>query len=108
MADVLADVVATYTLIDSRYVPLRAACTTPQQQTDLESQYSAAQKAWCACENKMLEDDDAEVAALSEKLKAANTKVDRSTRELAEMSAVLNDITEAVTTGAQIVAKIPA
>ena len=107
MADALADVVATYTLIDSRYVPLRAACTTDQQRTDLENQYSAAQKAWCACENKMLEDDDAEVAALSKELKAANTKVDRSTKELTDMSAALNDIAEAVATGAQIVTKIP-
>ena len=107
MADVLAAVQATYILVDSKYTTLREVCTTDQQRNDLATQNSAAQNAWCACENKTLHDDDPAVAALHTKLQAANAIVERSTAQLESIGDVINHIADAVSTCEELVKKLP-
>ena len=57
--------------------------------------------------DKMLSDDDAEVAALSKQLKDANRLMDKAVTEMGNMNKVIDDITGAVTIGAALAAKIP-
>jgi hypothetical protein len=102
MANALSDVQATYLSLDSQYNTLYAGCQTQPQRDALAAQYSAAELNYQSTLNATLEDDDAQVAALSTQLKAANALVVRATVEMGDMSKVINNITSAVTLGAQL------
>jgi hypothetical protein len=103
MANALSDVQATFLSLDAQYNTLRAGCKTPAQRDALAAQYSTAQQNYQSTLNATLADDDAQVAALSTQLKAANAQVVRATVELGNISKVIDDITTAVTLGAQLV-----
>jgi predicted transglutaminase-like cysteine proteinase len=106
MPDVLSAVQATFLSIDSQYALLRVACTTGRQRDDLATQYAAAQKAYQECIGKTLQDDDPQVAQLAAQLKSANAKVARAVAEMGDMSAVIDDITNAVSFGGLLLAMI--
>ncbi len=103
MANALDDVQATYTIVNEKYNLLRVACQTDAQRDALAAQYADAQTAYFACVGKMLSDDDAEIATLSQQLQAANTLVTQSVEEMGDMSTVIDQITQAVTLGAKLV-----
>ena len=105
-SNVLPTVQATFLSIDSQYTLLLAACKTPQQRTDLENQYAVAQADYQKCIGKILTDDDPQVATLSTQLAAANAVVKQSVTEMGDISTVIDNITTAVTLGAQLAAKI--
>jgi hypothetical protein len=105
MTNALQAVQATFLLIDAEYSLLRLACTSQQQRDALAAQYAAAEDAYEACIDKMLEEDNPDVAALSTQLNAANAQVKQSVAELGDMSKVIDHITTAVTLGAQLAAK---
>jgi hypothetical protein len=107
MADVLSHVLATYQLIDSNYSALRNACTTDQQRSALDAQYTAAQHAYYACVNQTLEDDDPEVATLGTDLQAASSQVEQSVTQLNDISKTIDNITKAVNIMTQLAAKVP-
>jgi molecular chaperone GrpE (heat shock protein) len=107
MANALADVQATYTNLDDQYTMLLAACTSEEQRVELSAKYAQAQDAYNACVEKMLQDDAPEVADLSTQLKAANDQLKKAVAEMGNMSKVLDNLTTAITVGAQLVAKIP-
>jgi hypothetical protein len=102
MPDALADVQATFDSLDSQFNLLFAACQTEEQRTALKQQYAAAQAAYQMCIGKMLIEDDAEVADLSTKLKAANEQLKLAVTEMGNISKVIDEITTAVTLGAKL------
>ncbi len=103
MANALSGVEATFLSLDAQYGVLRAACKTQEQRDALAAQYAAAQQNYQSTLNAMLTDDDAEVAALSTQLQAANAQVVRATAESGNISKVIDDITTAVSLGAKLV-----
>jgi len=106
MATALSDVQATFLSLDAQYNVLLAACTTQAQKDALSAQYSDAQQNYQSTLNATLTDDDAQVAALSTQLKAANAQVVRATVESGNISKVIDDITTAVSLGTQLVAMV--
>ena len=107
MANALSDVQATYTNLDDQYNMLLAACTSEQQRTDLSVRYAQAQDAYNACIDKMLQDDAPDVASLNGQLQTANDQLKNAVAVMGNMSTVLDNITTAITLGAQLLAKIP-
>jgi hypothetical protein len=105
MPNALSDVQNTFTTLDAQYNMLRAACTTDADRNALAGKYATAQKNYQTCIGQMLSDDDAQVAALSAQLKAANTEVAKAVTEMGNMSKVLDNITQAITLGAQLITK---
>ena len=106
MANALSDVQATFLSLDSQYNILLAGCKTQAQRDVLAAQYAAAQQNYQRTLNATLTDDDAQVAALSTQLKSANLQVVQATAQLGNISKVINDITTAVSLGAQLVAMV--
>ena len=107
MANALLDVVDTFLSLDKQYSTLRLACRTKADRDALDRQYSTAQDNNEECTNQELEDDDAEVAALSKELKECNEELKKAETEMGTMSKVLDNLTEAVTIGSKLVAMIP-
>lgn len=107
MANALDDVQQTFTSLDSQFNMLKLACQIDADRQALEDRYGDAQANYEECLEKMLSDDDAEVANLSAQLKTANQKMAKLEIEMGAMSKVIDDITQAVTLGSQLVAKIP-
>jgi outer membrane murein-binding lipoprotein Lpp len=106
MANALTDVQNTFLLFDAQYSVLLAGCTSQPQREALIDQYAAAQLNYQKALNATLEDDDAQVAALSQQLKAANTQVVQATANLGNIARVIDDITTAVSLGAKLVAMV--
>lgn len=104
MANALIDVQSTYLSLDSQYNMLLASCTTQDQRDALSALYSKALQNYQTTLNATLSEDDAQVAALSAQLKDANTQVVHATAQMGNIGKVINDITTAVTLGAQLVA----
>jgi hypothetical protein len=104
MENALSDVQATFLSLDAQYNVLLAGCKTQAQRDALYAQYAAAQQNYQSTLNATLTDDDAQVTALSTQLKAANAQVVQATAQLGNISKVINDITTAVSLGAQLVA----
>jgi hypothetical protein len=104
MANTLSDVQATFQSLDAQYNFLLAGCQTQAQRDALAAQYAAAQENYQSALNATLTDDDAQVAALSTQLKAANAQVVQATAQLGNISKVISDVTTAVSLGAQLVA----
>ena len=95
---------ATFLSLDAQYNVLLAGCRTQAQRDALAAQYAAAQQNYQSTLNATLTDDDAQVAALSTRLRAANAQVVQATAQLGNIGKVINDITTAVSLGAQLVA----
>lgn len=104
MADTLADVQATFLLLESQINLLLAAVSTQAQRDALTSQYEAAARNYQATLTAAFAEDDARVAALDDQLKAANSEVSRATDNLVDINGVIHHIATAVTLGTQLVA----
>lgn len=105
MPNALSDVQDTFTSLDAQYTTLLEACKTQADRDALADKYTAAQGAYLTCVGNMLADDDADVAAIDAQLKVANGVVKQAVTEMGNMSKVLDDLTKAITLGAQLVAK---
>jgi len=104
MANTLADVQATFLLLDSQLNMLLAAARTPYQLDALMSQYEAAKQNYQATLNATLAEDDAQVTALGDQLKAANSQVTQATADLDDINEVIDRITTAVKLSSLLVA----
>ena len=107
MANALEDVVDTFVTLDAQYAVLRLACKTHADRDALDARYATAQENNEECTDEELQDDDAEVAALSKKLKDCNEELKKAEVEMGNMSKVLDNLTEAVTIGSRLMAIIP-
>jgi hypothetical protein len=107
MANALLDVIDTFTSLDANYDVLMVACQTQTDRDALKAKYAAAQANVETCTGKALEDDDAEVAELSKDLKICNDEIKIAETEMGDMSKVLDNLTQALTIGAQLIAKLP-
>jgi hypothetical protein len=107
MANVLLDVVDTFDSLDQQYNLLRIACRTQSDVDALEAKYATAQENVEVCTNQLLEDDTAEIAALDKQLKDCNVELRKAVAKMGNMSKVLDNLTQAITLGAQLIAKIP-
>ncbi len=107
MANALLEVVDTFTALDAQYNMLWVACQTQADRDALDAKYAAAQENVETCTGKALEDDDAEVAQLSKELKTCNDELKKAVTEMGDMSKVLDNLTQALTIGAQLIAKLP-
>jgi len=103
VANALDDVKNTFLSLDSQYNMLLAGCKTQEQRDALTAQYSAAQQHYQSALNAVLNDDDAQVAALSTQLKALNTQVVQATSQVGDISKVIDNITAAVSLGAKLI-----
>ncbi len=106
MANALQDVVNTFLTLDKQYNELRLACRTQTDRDELDRQYTTAQANNEECTNKELQDDDRQVAALSNNLKARNAELQRAVVEMGNMTKVLDNLTAAVTIGSELVALV--
>jgi hypothetical protein len=107
MANALLEVVDTFTALDARYNLLWVACQTQGDRDALDANYVAAEENVETCTGKALEDDDAEIAQLSNELKTCNDEIKKAVTEMGGMSKVLDNLTEAITIGSQLIAKLP-
>jgi chromosome segregation ATPase len=103
VANALVDVQNTFLTLDSQYSMLLASCRTEAERDALARQYSAAQENYQVALNAVLSDDDAQIAALSSQLKAANTQVVQATAQMGNISKVIDDITTAISLGAKLI-----
>lgn len=106
MSNALFDIQSTFILIDQQYSSLLAACTTPAQQDMLAGLYAAAKNAYVMSTGSAVLDDDPEVAKLSHRLKAANDAISRSLATMGSMDELLDDMRDAVSIGAQLMARM--
>jgi hypothetical protein len=105
MANALIEVQATFLSLDSQLNTLLAAITTQEQKAVLLAKYSTAQQNYvAAAQYAALSDDDAQVAALSTQLKAANAKIVQATALMDNFDKLIHDITTAVSIGEHLVA----
>ncbi len=102
MQDALAAVEALYFKLQQQVGMLSLAATSQAQKDAFMTQYVAARTAYWACVNKMFHDDDPVVVSLTAQLNAANDKVSNAVSEMGNISAVLDDITLAVTLAGQL------
>lgn len=106
MANALDDVRQTFVSLDKQYNLLLAACLDNAHRQTLEDKYAVAQANYEAAGEKILSDDDVQVAALSAQLKTANKQVAKLVEQMGDISKVIDGITQAVTVGAQLLAKV--
>jgi Asp/Glu/hydantoin racemase len=103
MANTLADVQATFLLLDSQLNMLLAAARTPYQKGALMSQYETAKQNYEATLYAALAEDDAQVTALGGQLKAANSELTRSTASMDDIDEVIDRIASAVKLSSQLI-----
>jgi hypothetical protein len=106
MQSALAELETTYFTLQSQIGPLLAACQTQAQRDTLTTQYVAARSAYWSCVNKAFHDDDPAVIALTTQLDAANDQLKKAVQELGNIKTTIDNITQVVTIGASLAAKV--
>jgi small-conductance mechanosensitive channel len=81
---------------------LSAACQTQAQRDTLQTQYVQARQNYWACVNKAFHDDDPQVVALTTQLDTFNKQLTTAVQQMGDISNLLNQITEAVSTAASL------
>ncbi len=105
MANALAEVQDTFVSLNANYTMLRVACRSDAERQELADRYTKAQAEYYDCVNKMLSDDDAEVATLCKELTDANKGIKNSIQMMGEISKVIDIIDTALNIGAQLLVK---
>jgi len=96
----------TYFTLQGQIDMFSAACQTQDQRNALTTQYVQARANYWACVNKAFHDDDPQVASLTSQIAAANTALAGDVAQMGEITKVLADITNVVTIGTQLAAKV--
>jgi hypothetical protein len=102
----LQELESTYFTLQSQIDMLSQACQTQQQRVTLGAQYVQARQNYWACVNKAFHDDDPQVVSLTNQIDAANKQLSTAVTQMGNIATVLNDITNVVTVGAQLAAKV--
>jgi gamma-glutamyl:cysteine ligase YbdK (ATP-grasp superfamily) len=74
----------------------------PKQRKVLVDQVAAARRAYLSCTGKIFQDNDPQVANLTQQLEDANQKLSASAQQLGNLSATLDQVTQAVETAASL------
>jgi hypothetical protein len=106
MQSALQELETTYFTLQGQIGMLTAACTTDQQRSDLIAEYVAARSNYWNCVNKAFHDDDPQVVSLTAQLDSANTQLKTLVQQMGNISKVIDGITQAVTVGASLAAKV--
>jgi hypothetical protein len=106
MQSALAELETTYFTLQSQIGTLLAACQTQAQRDALTTQYVAARSDYWSCVNKAFHDDDPAVVALTTQLDAANNRLKAAVQQLGDIKTVIDNITQVVTVGASLAAKV--
>jgi hypothetical protein len=106
MQSSLSELEETYITLQAKIGVLLAACQTQDQRDALSAQYVAARTAYWSCINKAFHDDDPTVVALTNQLDASNKQLQTYVTELGEINTTIANITQVVTIGAQLAAKV--
>jgi len=106
MANALVDVQNTFLSLDENYNLLLAACQTDADRDALKARYAAAELNYDQSLDKMLSDNDANVAALLAQLKPLNDQVTQAVAEMGNISKVIDALTQAVTFGSKLLTMV--
>ena len=106
MQSALQELETTYFTLQAQIGMLTAACTTEKQRSDLITKFVAARSNYWNCVNKAFHDDDPQVASLTTQLETANTQLNKLVQQMGNISKVIDGITQAVTVGASLAAKV--
>ena len=106
MQPALSELESTYFTLQGNIGMLLAACTTQDQRDALTTQYVAARSGYWSCVNKAFHDDDPAVIALTTQLDASNKQLQADVTQLGDIDTTINKITQAVTIGASLAAKV--
>lgn len=106
MQDALSALEASYITLQAQIADLSAACQNPDQTSALMSKYVAARTNYWSCVNKAFHDDDPAVASLVTQLNAANMDLKTAVEQMGDMKKVLDSITQAITLGSSLAAKV--
>ncbi|HMD78120.1 MAG TPA: hypothetical protein VKG86_12195 [Terracidiphilus sp.] len=106
MQTALSELETTYFTLQAKIGMLLAACTTQGQRDALTTQYVAARSAYWSCVNKAFHDDDPAVVALTTQLDTSNKQLKTDVTQLGNINTTINNITQVVTIGASLAAKV--
>jgi ABC-type proline/glycine betaine transport system substrate-binding protein len=106
MQTALAELETTYLTLQSQIGMLLNACQTQDQRDALTAKLVAARSNYWAGVNKAFHDDDPTVIALTTQLNAANDQVKAAVQQLGNIDKTIDIITQAVTIGASLAAKV--
>jgi hypothetical protein len=106
MQSALQAIESTYFTLQSQVDTLSEACQTQQQRDALSAQYVLARQNYWACVNKAFHDDDPQVMSLTSLIDSANQQISNDVQEMDDITKTLTDITNVVTTGAQLASKV--
>jgi uncharacterized membrane protein YccC len=106
MGDALETLQDIYFAMETNLDMMLAACQSQADRDQVMSEYVAARQNYWNCINKAFHDDDPAVQALVAQGKNCATTITNINAQLGNIATVINDLTQAVTIGAQIAAKV--
>ena len=106
MPSALQELGATYFTLQSQINMLSQACQTQDQRDALSAQYLLARQNYWACVNRAFHDDDPQVVSLTSQIVVANQQLSTAVQQMGDIAATINHITNAVTIGEQLAAKV--
>jgi len=106
MQSALAELESTYFTLQNQIGLLTTACQTDAQRNDLITKFVCARSNYWSCVNKAFHDDDPEVVSLTTQLNVANAKLKVAVAQMGDIKTTLDNITQAVTIGATLAAKV--
>jgi len=92
-----------YIFLTQNLSMILAACPTQEQRDAIQSQYVASRRNYFNCINKIFHDDDPAVANLVRKMQSGQTTLTNMMNGLNDIAKVIDDITQVVKIGAQLV-----
>lgn len=92
-----------YIFLTQNLSMILAACSTQVQRDAIQSQYVASRRNYFNGINKIFHNDDPAVANLVSKMQSAQTTLTTMMNVLNDIAKVIDDITQAVKVGAELV-----
>ena len=106
MQSPLQELETTYFRLQTQINMIGLACQTQQERDALTTQYVRSRQNYWACVNKAFHDDDPQVISLTNQIEQANRKISNLDQEMGDIAKVITDITNVVTIGTQLAAKV--
>jgi hypothetical protein len=103
MADILSDISSIYSVYQTSYPQIYAACKTDQDRTTVLSQYTAARDTYWAAVAKTLSDNSAFVQSIDSQLQAANGQVATALKDLTQITTFISAAASAIQLAASLV-----
>ena len=106
MQSPLQELETTYFTLQSQIDMLSQGCLGQGQRDTLSAQYVQARQNYWACVNKAFHDDDPQVLSLTNQIEAANQQLATAVEQMDDITKTITDITNVVSLGAQLAAKV--